>query len=190
METFRQNNLYNLKLLNKKNNNESEYTFNNKYATKFNSLFDNDSETYDQYDIRDTDTILGLTELVLNYDIQNLENNEKLFDRNIFNTQNPIISGRACSTSLCSSGKFCDSSGWPQKIKGVNNVNNISNEISKNIDIGSKLIQNTYKKHCPPSELSGEVNRPFNKPNSFCNNTTDKKFLFNEPSKRVNSVDW
>ena len=188
METL--NNINKLKLLDGKNTIESKYDFDSKYTTKFNSLFDNDSESYEHYDVRDIDTIMGLTELVLNYDTQTLENNEKLFERNIFNMQNPILSGRPCSTSLCSSDKFCDSSGWPQKIKGVANVNNISDEISKNIDTSSKLIHDTYKNHCPPSGLSGETNRPFNKPNGFCNNTTDRKFLFNEPSKRINSEKW
>lgn len=81
-----------------------------------NSLFNNDidPESSDLYPICKKDDVLGLTELVLKFDRQKLRGNIKLYERNLGDGNAYILDGRPCSTSLCSSGKFCESSGWPE----------------------------------------------------------------------------
>ena len=81
---------------------------------KFNSLFDNEvEEEINFYDINNKDNVLGLTDLVLNFDKQQLNENKIRHERNFGNTPNFVLGPRPCSTSLCNSNKFCDSSGWP-----------------------------------------------------------------------------
>ena len=83
---------------------------------KFNSLFDNqvEQENTDQYLIGTQDTTLLLSNLVLQMDEEKTQAVEKLESRQFGSYPNYILSGRPCSARQCSSGKFCESSGWPE----------------------------------------------------------------------------
>ena len=122
-----------------------------------NSLFDNqiNPSTSDLYSVSSQDNILGLTELVLKYDKQKMEANQILHERNFGNANSYILDGRPCSTSLCSSGKFCDSGGWPELFKPT--INQCDNYFTpqagrgeprkylQNIDIESRVRNIDYK---------------------------------------------
>ena len=127
---------------------------------KFNSLFDNEiiENAEDYYTINTKDKLLELNDLLLTFDKQKLQANKKIFDRNFGNIPNLLLSGRPCSTSLCTSGKFCESSGWPEifndKFNKCNNFFSPQTGISEpnnyleNIDIDSflKNVDNKYNK--------------------------------------------
>ena len=127
-------------------------------SVKFNSLFDNDiiTNSEDYYPIFKEDDILELNDLLLTFDKQKLKANDTLFERNFGNIPNYLLSGRPCSTSLCTSNKFCDSSGWPELFnEQFDKCNNFfspqtgksePNNYLKNIDVDSflKNVDHTY----------------------------------------------
>ena len=157
---------------------------------KFNSLFDNDikdENSSEFYTVNSEDTILGLTDLILNFDKQEMIDNVTLFERNFFNTQDVVLSGRPCNTSLCNPlNKYCDSSGVPELVT-KNNVNTISNKISQNIDNNSKMIKEQYNKTCPSKLQKFNSNRFINN-TKFCANSKNPNFL--QSSKRISNVTW
>jgi len=84
---------------------------------KFNSLFDNDNFTQSDTDQRLIDSIdesLIINNLILQADEQKKAGIKLLEDRQFGDQPVRLLSGRPCSTSLCSSGKFCESAGWPE----------------------------------------------------------------------------
>jgi hypothetical protein len=122
-----------------------------------NSLFDNqiDPILSNLYPVSREDNVLGLTELVLKYDKQKMQSNIILHDRNFGNANSYILDGRPCSTSLCTSGKFCDSSGWPELFdETINPCDNYftpqagrgePRKYLQNIDIESRVRNIDYK---------------------------------------------
>ena len=100
---------------------------------KFNSLFDNqiNQETSDHYLVETRDNSLLLSNLILQVDESKQKGIEKLEKRQFGTQPNYILAGRPCSAGLCSSGKFCDSGGWP-------------NIYIENIDIEAKLRKIDY----------------------------------------------
>ena len=93
--------------------------------TKFNSLFSyDDVKSNNLYDIRKVDDI-GLDErikknpLILNYYNDDLAYMNALNERRYGNLPVTLIPPRPCSTSLCSSNKFCDSTGKPEILHDV-----------------------------------------------------------------------
>ena len=82
---------------------------------KFNSLFDNEisNENTTYYSVDREDSTLLLTNLILQRDEEKQKGIEQLEKRQFGNNPNYLISGRPCSSSSCTSGKFCESSGWP-----------------------------------------------------------------------------
>ena len=157
---------------------------------KFNSLFDNDiknDKNSEFYTVNREDEILGDTELILNFDKQQIIDNVTLFERNFFNTQNVIISGRPCNTSLCNPlNKYCDSSGVPELVT-KNNVNTVSDKISENIDNNSRMLKDQHKKNCP-SKLQQFNNNRFINNTKFCANPGNPNF--SQSSKRISNVNW
>jgi len=202
---------------------------------KFNSLFNNedtiDVELNNFYDVTSVDDVnldtrIKQTPLILNFSDEELEKNKLLSERRYGNLPVTIIGGRPCSTSLCTSNKFCESSGEPEILydppltcnndfapqgqKGSNK------RYIENIDVESRLFNMDYKaknKNCGNKEfknknlsslncfndvlLGDSVN--FNyasksykhnpKNNSACKLTYDRP-LFNNSSKRIDTVDW
>ena len=91
---------------------------------KFNSLFDyNLEKNSDYYGVDNTDDVLGLTKLVLNFDRNYLIENKIINARNYPERPYQLyLDGRPCSTGLNSvhnANKFCDSSGWPTKVENI-----------------------------------------------------------------------
>ena len=83
---------------------------------KFNSLFDNQDVNQYNTDLRLIDTIdesLIINTLILQADEEKNKGIKQLEDRQFGDQPVRLLSGRPCSASLCSSGKFCDSGGWP-----------------------------------------------------------------------------
>lgn len=154
---------------------------------KFNSLFDNEIENpknSDFYTVDNNDNILGLTELVLNFDEQNIEENLTLHKRNFFNFQDMILSGRPCSTSACNPhNKFCDSGGIPEYVS-KDNVDNITNKISKNVDKDSIMRKALDRNSCKGIIQQKNQNERLNKINVFCNSKINPNFF--QPTKRIN----
>ena len=153
---------------------------------KFNSLLDNEianPKKSDFYTIDSKDDILGLTELVLNFDKQNMIDNITLHNRNFFNVQNMIISGRPCSTAPCNPhNKFCNSGSIPE-IVSKNNIDNVSNKISENIDKDSALRNSNNSYSCRDTEQQLSMER-LNKKNLYCGSTINPNFF--QPTKRIN----
>ena len=82
----------------------------------FNSLFDSELTPEDSlyYPIDKYDTTLLLSNMVFQEDVGKRTGIEALEKRQFGTHANYILSGRPCSAGLCSSGKFCDSGGWPE----------------------------------------------------------------------------
>jgi len=82
----------------------------------FNSLFDSEVDPEDSlyYPIDKYDTTLLLSNMVFQEDVEKRKGIEALEKRQFGTHSNYILSGRPCSAGLCSSGKFCDSGGWPE----------------------------------------------------------------------------
>ena len=216
-----------------------------------NSLFDNyiDPLVSDLYPICKKDDVLGLTNLVLKFDKNKMRGNIILHERNFGNGNSYILDGRPCSTSLCSSGKFCESSGWPELFDP--NINQCDNyflpqsgrgeprKYLQNIDIESRVRNIDYKinkcefnypkkgtqckqgddkcqlncyKHLlkrdhrvsglqnnnskyETSRKSVEANRQkiIESKKNFCKpikNAGSMEFLVDQPTKRINTVQW
>lgn len=84
---------------------------------KFNSLFDNDVTdqiSTDQRLINTEDESLIISKLILQADEEKKKGIRLLEERQFGDQPVRHIPGRPCSTSLCTSGKFCDSGGWPE----------------------------------------------------------------------------
>ena len=123
---------------------------------KFNSLFDSqfNENSAEYYGINRTDDILELNDLILTFDKEKIKANNYLEKRNFGNAPNYLLSGRSCSTSLCSSNKYCDSSGWPEVFKDTSDKCNLyfspNSDKSepytyfKNIDLESRLKNVDY----------------------------------------------
>lgn len=126
---------------------------------KFNSLFQ-DVPSGKYYDLKQNDDI-GLdprikeNPLILNYDKDNLEYQNYLDERRYGSLPVTLISGRPCSTQLCTSNKFCDSSGRPQILERVpltcdndflpSAQKGNPARYSENIDLESRLLNMDYK---------------------------------------------
>ena len=133
--------------------------------TKFNSLFDNDinSTNNDYYTIDKKDESFIINNLILDYDKQKLDAIKNLGKRNLSTdtNYNYILDGRPCDTSLCTSNKFCYSSGWPEVKEDEKNTNQKicnrllmpnsnrlpPNIISQNIDIEARLFNMDSKRN-------------------------------------------
>ena len=217
-----------------------------------NSLFDNDidpSES-DLYPICKKDNVLGLTNLVLKFDRAKMLGNIKLHDRNFGNGNSYILDGRPCSTSLCSSNKFCESSGWPELFDP--NMNQCDNyylpqsgrgeprKYLENIEVESRIKNMDYKinkcefnypkkgAECAPNDTKCQLNchkhllqrdfRANGLPNNqytkyetarqniesnrrkisenkkkFCKpikNIGSKELIVDQPTKRINTIQW
>lgn len=128
--------------------------------TTFNSLFSyDDIKNNNVYDINKVDDI-GLDErikknpLILNYYDEDLEYMKNLNDRRFGNLPVTLIPPRPCSTSLCTSNKFCDSGGKPEILHDVplSCENDFSPQGQKgnpkryiaNIDAESRLLNIDY----------------------------------------------
>jgi hypothetical protein len=199
--------------------------------TKFNSLFSyDDIKNNNVYNINNVDDI-GLDDrikqnpLILNYYVKDLEYMKYLNERRYGNLPVTIIPPRSCSTSLCTSNKFCDSSGKPEILHDVplSCENDFSPQGQKsnpkryiaNIDAESRLFNIDYitkNKSCGKKELkepnlksldcykdtiflSDRMNfknqsykHDPNK-NKQCNVYIEEP-LFNESSKRIDTVTW
>lgn len=217
-----------------------------------NSLFDNhvDPSISDLYPICKKDDVLGLTNLVLKFDKNKMRENVILYERNFGNGNAYILDGRPCSTSLCSSGKFCESSGWPElfdpKINQCDNyylpqagrgeprkylqnidiesrVRNIDHKINKcefnypkkeaqcnpddkecqlncykhllKRDFRTSGLQNNNNSKYETARQSVEANRKkFDESKkNFCKpikDTGSMEFLVDQPTKRINTVQW
>ena len=85
----------------------------------FNSLFDSELDPEDSlyYPTNKHDTTLLLSNMVFQEDEGKRKGIEALEKRQFGTHANYILSGRPCSAGLCSSGKFCDSGGWPESPK-------------------------------------------------------------------------
>ena len=121
-----------------------------------NSLFDNhiNPVSTNLYPVIRQDELLGSTELDLKFEKEKIKNNIKLHDRNFGNANNYILDGRSCATSLCTSGKFCDSGGWPEiftpTIKQCDNYfipqgRGEPQKYAQNIDVESRVHNMDYK---------------------------------------------
>ena len=108
---------------------------------KFNSLFDNELNPDDSkhYSIDRQDTTLLLSTLIFQSDLEKEKAIETLEKRNFGDHYNYILSGRPCSAGLCSSGKFCESSGWPES-SGLKRKNVCDMPLSPNSSIGDPMI--------------------------------------------------
>ena len=133
--------------------------------TKFNSLFDNEinSTNNDYYTIDKKDESLIINNLILDYDKQKLDAIKSLGKRNLATdtNYNYILDGRPCDTSLCTSNKFCDSSGWPEVKEDEKDGNQTicnrllmpnsnrlpPNIVSQNIDIEARLFNMDSKRN-------------------------------------------
>lgn len=217
-----------------------------------NSLFDNyvDPSESDLYPICKKDDVLGLTNLVLKFDENKIRGNIILNNRNFGNGNSYILDGRPCSTSLCSSSKFCESSGWPELFDpSINQCDNyylpqaVRGEPRKylqNIDIESRVRNIDYKinkcefnypkkgSQCKPDDkdcqlncykhivnkdmrVSGLLNNNTSKyetarksieanrkkinesKKNFCKpikNVGSMNMVVNQPTKRINTVEW
>lgn len=136
----------------------------------FNSLLDNNTQIIDHYNIKSVDDV-GLDErikknsLILNFYDKDLEYLKNISKRNFSNMPVTHISPRPCSTSLCSSDKFCDSSGRPEVINETslkckndflpNSINGTTNKYFSNIDVESRLFNIDYYKQ---NEKCGKKN--------------------------------
>ena len=139
--------------------------------TKFNSLFSYDDIKNDNiYDINRIDDI-GLDDrikentLILNFYDKDLDYIKYLNERQYGNLPVTIIPGRPCSTSLCTSNKFCESSGLPEILHDLplscdndfspQGKGNLKRYIA-NIDAESRLFNIDYitkNKSCGKKEL-------------------------------------
>ena len=109
--------------------------------------------------------------------------NLTLHNRNFFNVQNMIISGRPCSTAPCNPhNKFCNSGSIPE-IVSKNNIDNVSNKISENIDKDSELRNSKNRYSCRDVEQQLSMER-LNKKNLYCGSTINPNFF--QPTKRIN----
>ena len=171
--------------------------------TIFNSLLDNDTDIIEQYKIGSIDDI-GLDErikknpLILNFYDKDLENLQNLNKRNFSNMPVTHISPRPCSTSLCTSDKFCESSGKPEIINDVvlkcendflpNGVKGTTNKYFSNIDVESRLFNIDYYKQnekCGNKKLKNENLQSLNcyKDNILLRDTIldkDKSYKYNK----------
>ena len=123
---------------------------------KFNSLFDSqfNENSAEYYGINRKDDMLELNDLILTFDKEKLKATNDLAKRNFGNVPNYLLSGRSCSTSLCTSNKYCDSSGWPEVFKDTSDKCNLyfspNSDKSdpytyiKNIDLESRLKNVDY----------------------------------------------
>ena len=126
---------------------------------KFNSLF-NEVSSGKFYDISESDNI-GLdprikeNALILNYDKQDLNYQQYLDNRRYGNLPVTVISGRPCSTQLCTSNKFCESTGLPHVFHKIPfscnndflpnaNTGNVD-KYMENIDIEARLFNIDHK---------------------------------------------
>jgi hypothetical protein len=204
--------------------------------SKFNSLFDNedtiDVELNNYYDVTSLDNVNLDTRiinnpLILNFSDEELEKNKLLNERRYGSLPVTIISGRPCATSLCTSNKFCESSGNPEILfePPLTCKNDFSPQGQKgnnkryieNIDIEARLFNMDYKatnKHCGKKDFKDKNISALNcfkdsvllgdkvdfnyatksykhnpKKNSACKLTYDRP-LFNNSSKRIDTVDW
>ena len=131
---------------------------------KFNSLFNNeaiiDVELNNFYDINKLDNVnldsrIKENPLILNFSDDELEKAKILNERRYGNLPVTIIPGRPCSTSLCTSNKFCESSGEPEILfdPPITCKNDFSPQGQKgntkryieNIDVESRLFNMDYK---------------------------------------------
>lgn len=167
--------------------------------TIFNSLIDYDGYMKDNtlsniddknilYDVNLKDEFYGIKEFKPEFDMKELINNHKLFKRNFFNKQNIILSGRPCSTSLSNHyNKFCESSGRPY-IATKNDIDNISDRISDNIDISMNMIKDQFSQKCPYKNINNDEKNLSNRTNMVCKSKTTQNF--NASSKRIDTEDW
>tara|TARA_Y100000591_G_scaffold331568_1_gene365891 strand:+ start:3071 stop:3655 length:585 start_codon:yes stop_codon:yes gene_type:complete len=191
---------------------------------KFNSLF-NEVSSGNYYDVSYTDNI-GLdprikeNTLILNYDEEDLNYQRYLDNRRYGDLPVTVISGRPCSTQLCTSTKFCESTGLPYVFHKVpSNCNNdflpnaTSGNVDKymqNIDIEARLFNIDYKQKkdgCGGKEYkSNELDKnscynfkenttivPKNFKNEKPNNQCDKyipNLGFGKSSKRITNENW
>jgi len=159
--------------------------------TIFNSLLNDDTNIISQYKIKSVDNIglderIKKTPLILNFYDKDLEYLQNISKRNFSNMPVTHISPRSCSTSLCSSNKFCDSSGTPELINEValkcdndflpNGVKGTTNKYFSNIDVESRLFNIDYYKQnekCGNKKLKNENLQSLNcyKDNIFLRDT-------------------
>jgi len=159
--------------------------------TIFNSLLNNYTDSIDHYNIKSVDDV-GLDErikknsLILNFYDKDLEYLKNISKRNFSNMPVTHISPRSCSASLCSSDKFCNSSGKPEIINEValkcdndflpNGVKGTTNKYFSNIDVESRLFNIDYYKQnekCGNKKLKNENLQSLNcyKDNIFLRDT-------------------
>ena len=156
---------------------------------KFNSLFDN-VEDGKYYSIHNRDNLLKLSRvvnqnLILNYNKEDIESQQKYEENNFSDAQSIILSGRSCSTSPCNNFKrYCCSSGRPTIINKVNNFKPVynSNKVdqnlyAKNINFESNLKNIDYQK------LDCKKNKNIYESKNIC---VEQEFKFFEPTKRIN----
>ena len=111
--------------------------------TKFNSILETPEMTSrsDYYGVDTTDNILGLSKLVLNFDTRYLKENKIINERNYPERQYSLyVDGRPCSTSLCSSNKFCDSAGWPTKLKNIKEEASINSNVFTSSNVQKEKV--------------------------------------------------
>lgn len=169
---------------------------------KFNSLFDSNSETSlkpdNYYNVNNIDQFLlderiKNTGYILNFDKQKLDIHNAIHSRSVSNLPVTLLSGRPCSTSLCTSNKFCDSSGNPEILHDppITCENDFMPQgkghpkrILQNIDVESKLRNIDYtqnkcgekKKKDPNMQSNKCFTNTFNKDN-VSQTIINKKFI-------------
>lgn len=191
---------------------------------KFNSLF-NEVSSGKFYDITDSDNIgldprIKQNSLILNYDKEDLNYQQYLDNRRYGDLPVTVISGRPCSTQLCTSNKFCDSTGLPYVFQKVPfscendflpnaNTGNVD-KYMENIDIEARLFNIDHKQKkegCGGKEFKSDALEknscykfkenvsvtPKNFKNESPNNQCDKYITdlgFRQSSKRISNLDW
>ena len=191
---------------------------------KINSLFDKVIPNNNLYSVDNEDNI-GLdprikeNSLILN-NIEEDAYHKILETRRFGNLPVSIISGRPCSTSLCSSNKFCESSGRPTILYDIPLTcdNDYSPQGQKahpkryiaNIDVESRLLNMDYKVQndaCNGKEFKEKnlesldcfkntfINNSVNFNNKVSNNAKQcnvyiDKPKFDESTKRIDTVLW
>jgi hypothetical protein len=173
---------------------------------KFNSLFDDVIPNKNLYSIDNEDNI-GLdprikeNSLILNNNEQN-EYHKILEARRFGNLPVAIISGRPCSASLCTSNKFCESSGRPEILYDIpltcendyypQGQKANQKRYIQNIDVESRLLNMDYKVQNESCSGSGKEFKEKNLKsldcfkNTFFNDTINFNNKISENTKLCN----